>query len=275
MLAAASRRRPATPCMHPCPNYVLSLLSWWPPLAAQGAMWVYESVVSPTLKQVSQEARKVPALQKALDKLDAFTVRRFRCLFCFFSVLSCFALFCEVSIVSSVLFCFALFCEVSIVLYVSRLQSSWTGCGVLSLRWVGLQTQLATRCSASRQLSNAHARLRIGVSKVTFFNFRASHRRPASQWSRPTLARSSERGGAAEPAAAPAGCVSAPRSAASVGRCGPRAGGPGFQRPAEGPDRRMQAPQGGRSKAALWRQGGTACRGCPVLPSPPCFCTRA
>lgn len=43
--------------------------------AAQGAMWVYESVVSPTLKQVSQEARKVPALQKALDKLDAFTVR--------------------------------------------------------------------------------------------------------------------------------------------------------------------------------------------------------
>ena len=38
-------------------------------------MWVYESVVSPTLKQVSQEARKVPALQKALDKLDAFTVR--------------------------------------------------------------------------------------------------------------------------------------------------------------------------------------------------------
>ena len=46
-------------------------------------MWVYESVVSPTLKQVSQEARKVPALQKALDKLDAFTVRLFRLLSAF------------------------------------------------------------------------------------------------------------------------------------------------------------------------------------------------
>ena len=40
----------------------------------QGATWLYESVVSPTLKQLGAEARKVPALQKALDKLDAFTV---------------------------------------------------------------------------------------------------------------------------------------------------------------------------------------------------------
>lgn len=43
----------------------------------QGATWMYEAVVSPTLKQVGTEARKVPAVQKALDKLDAFTVRLF------------------------------------------------------------------------------------------------------------------------------------------------------------------------------------------------------
>jgi receptor expression-enhancing protein 5/6 len=48
-------------------------LAWLVLPQTKGAMWVYESVVSPTLKQVSQEARKVPALQKALDKLDAFT----------------------------------------------------------------------------------------------------------------------------------------------------------------------------------------------------------
>lgn len=40
----------------------------------QGATWLYEAVVSPALKHAGAEARKVPALQKALDKLDAFTV---------------------------------------------------------------------------------------------------------------------------------------------------------------------------------------------------------
>lgn len=52
-------------CAHPLPVAT----------RAQGATWLYEAIVSPTLKQISTEARKVPALQKALDQLEAFTVR--------------------------------------------------------------------------------------------------------------------------------------------------------------------------------------------------------
>lgn len=48
--------------------------------ALQGASYVYESFVSPALKKASEEARKVPALKKALDQIDAFTVRIQQCL---------------------------------------------------------------------------------------------------------------------------------------------------------------------------------------------------
>lgn len=79
MLAAGSSRRPAVWCVRTCPGHTPFFSEPRPTPAVQGAMWVYESVVSPTLKQVSQEARKVPALQKGLDKLDAFTVRGLVC----------------------------------------------------------------------------------------------------------------------------------------------------------------------------------------------------
>jgi receptor expression-enhancing protein 5/6 len=48
-------------------------LAWLVLPQTKGATWLYEAVVSPTLKQLSTEARKVPALQKALDQLEAFT----------------------------------------------------------------------------------------------------------------------------------------------------------------------------------------------------------
>ena len=41
----------------------------------QGASYVYEAFVSPTLKKAGAEARKVPAIKNLLDKVDAFTVR--------------------------------------------------------------------------------------------------------------------------------------------------------------------------------------------------------
>ena len=53
-------------------------LAAYPEAAAwvmQGASYVYESFVSPTLKKAGEEARKIPALKKALDQIDAFTVR--------------------------------------------------------------------------------------------------------------------------------------------------------------------------------------------------------
>ena len=45
---------------------------------AQGASYVYEAFVSPALKKAGEEARKVPALKKALDQIDAFVVRTSR-----------------------------------------------------------------------------------------------------------------------------------------------------------------------------------------------------
>lgn len=38
-------------------------------------MYVYQSILAPNLKRVSTEARKVPAVKKVLDQIEAFTVR--------------------------------------------------------------------------------------------------------------------------------------------------------------------------------------------------------